>query len=105
MNNRLEQLSIAYKKALGAILLKEFPHVASLTVIDVLIDPSGRTGRVWLSTTPETLKEVEERRGDIQGQLKEHVVTRYTPKFSFILDDKYLDRIDNLFNKIDSEDK
>ena len=104
MNNRLEQLSIAYKKALGAILLKEFPHIATLTVVDVLIDPSGRTGRAWLSTTPEILKEVEQRRGDIQSQLKEHVVTRYTPKFSFMLDDKYLDQIDKLFGKIENED-
>lgn len=103
MNNRLEQLSIAYKKALGAILLKEFPHLASLTVTDVLIDPSGKTGRVWLATTEEILKEVEQKRGDIQGQLKKHVITRYTPKISFVLDDRYLDRIDNLFDKIDHE--
>ena len=103
MNNRLEQLSIAYKKALGAILLKEFPHLTPLTVIDVLIDPSGKTGRVWLSTTGEILKEVEQRRGDIQSQLKKHVVTRYTPKISFVLDDKYLDKIDNLFTEIEHE--
>lgn len=103
MNNRLEQLSIAYKKALGAILLKEFPHIATLNVSDVLIDPSGKTGRVWLSTSIETLKEVEQRRGDIQNKLKKHVVTRYTPSFSFILDDRYLDRIDNLFTEIHHE--
>lgn len=101
MNNKLNILNGAYKKALGAILLKEFPHLAELTVADVLIDPSGKTGRVWLSTTAEILKEVEQRRGAIQSQLKKHVVTRYTPSFSFFLDDKYLDRIDNLFNEID----
>ena len=47
---------------------------------------------------------MEQRRGDIQSQLKEHVVTRYTPKFSFMLDDKYLDQIDKLFGKIENED-
>lgn len=104
MNNKLAILNGSYKKALGAILLKEFPHLATLAVADVLIDPSGKTGRVWLSTTAEILKEVEQRRGDIQNQLKKHVVTRYTPSFSFILDDKYLDRIDNLFNEIEHED-
>ena len=63
MINRLEQLSIAYKKALGTILLKEFPHLQSLSVVDVLIDPSGKSGRVWLATNPATLKQVEGRRG------------------------------------------
>lgn len=103
MNNRLEQLSIAYKKALGAILLKEFPHNNNLAVTDVLIDLSGRTGRVWLATTPETLLEVERKRGDIQAQLKKHVVTRYTPKLNFLQDDNYLNQIDSLFNTINHE--
>lgn len=104
MNNKLAILNGSYKKALGAILLKEFPHLPTLAVTDVLIDPSGKTGRVWLSTTDEILKAVEQRRGDIQNQLKEHVVTRYTPSFTFLLDDKYLDRIDSLFNEIEHED-
>ncbi|MEK7171079.1 MAG: hypothetical protein AAB774_02135 [Patescibacteria group bacterium] len=101
MNNRLEQLSIAYKKALGAVLLKEFSHHADLTVVDVLLDPSIKTGRVWLATTPEILHEVEDRRGDIQSQLTKYVITRYTPKFSFLLDDNYLGKIDNLFTEIE----
>ena len=101
MNNRLEQLSVAYKKALGAILLKRFPSQANLAVTDVLIDPSGRTGRVWLSTTEETLKEVNHCRGDIQGLLASRVVGRYTPKFTFLIDDKYLEHIDKLFSEIE----
>ncbi len=84
-------------------MLREFPHVTNLTVTDVLIDPSGRTGRVWLATTLETLEEVEHKRGDIQAQLKKHVVTRYTPKLNFVQDDNYLNQIDILFNKIDHE--
>ena len=101
MDNRLEQLSISIKKALGAVLLKEFPHVPNLTITDVLIDPSERTGRVWLSTTPEILKEVEHRRGGIQGWLKTRVKTRFTPKLTFLLDDNYLRKIDNLFTEIE----
>lgn len=101
MNNRLEQLSIAYKKALGAVLLKQFPYVPNLTITDVLIDPSERTGRVWLSTTPEILKAVEHRRGTIQGWLKSRVKTRFTPRFTFLLDDNYLGKIDNLFTEIE----
>lgn len=103
MDNRLEQLSTAYKKALGAILLKEFPHQSALAVADVLIDPSGQTGRVWLATTPEILKEVEQRRGDISRQLAERLVRRYTPVLSYLLDDKYLERIDNLYNGLNNE--
>jgi len=101
VNNRLEQLNVAYKKALGAILLKDYPQFTNLTVTDFLIDPSTQAGRVFLSTTPETLALVQAERGRIQNLLKKHVVTRYTPKLTFVMDDHYLDKIDQLFEEIE----
>ncbi len=100
--NKLEQVNQSYKKALGQILLKEFPEIIQLSVSDVLIDPSYQNGRVWLLTDPETVKLVEARRSLIQASIKKYVKTRYTPKLSFIADDRYLDKIDELYSKIDS---
>ncbi len=100
--NKLEQVNQAYKKALGQILVRELPDTIELTVADVLIDPSYQHGRVWLRTTPEILQEVEARRSAILTQLTKFVQTRYTPKLSFLIDDGGVDRIDGLFEKIDS---
>ena len=100
MENRLEKLNIAYKKALGEVLLKEFSHVAHLSVSDVIIDPSTQTGRVYLATDPDILNLINQRRGDIQQQLTKYIQTRYTPKFSFVIDDNYLNHIDQLFDSI-----
>jgi len=99
VENRLDKLNTAYKKAIGEILLKEFSHLTNLSVNDVLIDPSNQSGRVYLTTTPEILEEVQLRRGDIQRQLTKHIKTRYTPKFNYLLDDNYLNKLDELFEE------
>lgn len=101
LKNKLEQVNQAYKKALARILVRELPDVVELTVSDVLIDPSYQHGRVWLRTTPEVLKLVETKRADILPQLPRYVQTRYTPKLTFLLDDGSIDRIEELFTKLD----
>ena len=100
MNNRLEQKNVAYKKALGAILLKEFPHLTDLSLSDFLIDPSGATGRVWLSTSAENLEKVKTRRSHLQRELVKRVQTRHTPKLTFLIDDNYLNSVEKLFNHL-----
>ena len=104
MNNKIEKYNQAYKKALATIFLKELPGVMPLSVSDVLVDPSLKHGKVYLKTTPEILHEVELKRSAILTSLTKHVNTRYTPSFSFVLDDSYLDNMDNLYEKIDSEE-
>lgn len=100
MANRLEQLNIAYKKALGTVLLKEFPQVLPLSVTDVLINPSTQSARVWLETTPETLRQVQAKRNEIQNAVNKLLSMRYTPKLTFMIDDHYLDHIDELFDEL-----
>lgn len=100
MKNQLEKLNAAYKKALGAILLKGLSRSSFISIGDVLIDPSGQTGRVWLSADTKTLEEIETNRANIQRQLAKRVQTRYTPKLTFLRDDNYLSSIDSLFNHL-----
>jgi len=104
MKTKLEQNNHAYKKAIGEILLKVFPGVLPLSVTDVLLDASFQHGRVWLSTTPEILKEVEKERIEIQGKLKTKIKGRYTPRLEFLLDDNYLEKMDELFEKVEVEE-
>lgn len=101
MKNRLEQYNQAYKKAIGEILLKVFPGTLPLSVSSVLLDPSFRQGRVWLITTKEILKLVEAKRPEIQNALRTKVTARYTPRLEFLLDDKYVDHIEELFEKLE----
>lgn len=101
MKQKLEQVNKSVKKALGTILLKELPNASPLTVIDVLIDPSYQHGRAWLQTTSEILALVEAKRPEIQAQLSRYVKLRYTPKLSFIIDDNYLNKLDELFAQLD----
>jgi len=77
--------------------------VAPLVVGDVLIDPSLKHGKVFLKTTPEILDMVIKKRSTIQQSLSRFVTTRYTPSFEFILDDNYIESIDNLYHKIETE--
>lgn len=100
MSYKIEQLNQSFKKALSEILVKEFPKVMPLTVTDFLINPSFTEAKVYLNTTPSLLSKVESKRTVIQDSFKHHLKTRYTPVLHFQLDDKYLDGIDNLFNKI-----
>lgn len=100
--NKLEQINQAYKKALAQILIREFPDVVELTVSDVLIDPSYQHGRAWLKTSPDVLAQVESRRSEILTQLTRFVKTRYTPRISFQLDSGELERLDSLFDKIET---
>ncbi len=101
--SKLEQYNQSFKKAIGSVIYKLIPNIPSFTVTDVLIDPSLRTGRVWVRTTPEGFKLIEEKRVDIQNNIKRFVKTRYTPKLSFVADDRYLDHLDNLFSEVESE--
>jgi ribosome-binding factor A len=99
--SKIEQLNQSFKKALGEILIKEFPDVSPLYVTDFLINPSFTEAKVFLRTNPSILKKAEERRIVIQGSFKNHLKTRYTPVLKFQIDDNYLENLDNLFELID----
>lgn len=101
--SKLEQYNQAFKKAIGTIAYKLIPDIESFTVTDFLLDPSFMTARVWVKTTEAGFKKLEEKRADIQGELKNYVKTRYTPKLTFVPDDNYLERLDTLFSEVEQE--
>jgi len=104
VKSRIEQVNKALKKVLGEILLREFPDLLPLGVQDVLIDPPLERARVWLRTTAKILAEVEKKRQAIQLEIPKRVKLPRTPKLTFLLDDQYLDNLDQLFEKIEQQD-
>lgn len=103
MKQKIEQLNQSYKKALGDVIQKEYSG-QGIIIEDVLLDPSMQHGRVWLICNPEQLNKVQEKKGELQRLVQEHLMTRYTPKIEFIIADDYLGKIDNLFTEIKDED-
>lgn len=104
MKSKLEQYSQSLKKALGTIIYKEIPDVPSFTIRDVLVDPSLQSARVWLQTTEDGVKLINDKRSYIQAGIKKFIKSRYTPRLTFIQDDEYLDTVDSLFDKLKNED-
>jgi len=102
--NNIEKYNQAYKKAIASILLKELPNVMPLSVSDVLVDPSLKHGKIFVRTTPEILELIIAKRSAILTSLNKHVKTRFTPSFSFVMDDNYLEGLDNLYEKIERTD-
>lgn len=100
MKSKLEQVNQAVKKALGTAVYKQIPDIENFSIVDVLIDPSYEHGRVWVTTTPEGLELLNQKRVDIQNSISRYVKLRYTPKLTFIMDDRYLDHMDDLFSKV-----
>jgi len=97
--NKLELINSSYKKAIAKLLQRKFPDQPP-TVTDVLIDPTMKTGRVWLRADQATLSAVLKKRAELQAELPKLIKTRYLPHLEFIADDNYLDRLDELFDKV-----
>jgi ribosome-binding factor A len=102
MKRDIEQKNQSYRKALGKVLLKVFPG-ESLIVTDVLLDPSMKHGKVWIKGSTEGIEQINKKKGDISQELKRYVNTRYMPSLEFVLDDRYLDHIDELFSEVIDE--
>lgn len=98
---KLEKLNQSIKKALGELVHQLLPEHPNIIINDVLLDPSLRTGRVWVSASQTELDQLETKRVALQNQLATKIKTRYTPKLTFLVDDRYLDQLDQLFNQLD----
>lgn len=105
MKSRIEQINKSLKKVLGQIFLREFPDILPLSVEDVLINPSLEAARVWVRTDPKTFHKIEKKRVAIQGEVERYVKLPTTPKLEFVQDDHFIERIDDLFNKIEPSDQ
>jgi len=97
VKHKLEQFNQSLKKVLGQILLKRYPEELTVTVTDVLLDPSFQHGRVWVRCSPELLIRLNKQHGEIQGEIKFYLKSRYTPKLEFLADDEYVEHLDQLF--------
>jgi len=103
MSNRIEVLSRSLQKALAETLIKVLPG-HQIEINDLLFDRNGQTARVWLKTKPATLALVKTKYDRIIKELAQHWRMRYVPRLSFLIDDNYLDNMDELFDKIKSDE-
>lgn len=104
MKRDIEQKNQSYKKALGRVIPKLLPG-RIIIITDVLLDPSMKHGKVWVKASTSDISELNKRLGDISNELKRIVSTRYMPSLMFILDDNYLDKLENLFEQLDINEK
>ncbi|MEX0594778.1 MAG: hypothetical protein WD157_01615 [Patescibacteria group bacterium] len=102
MKQKLEQLNQSYKKALGLVLQKEYSG-EGVIVEDVLLDSSMQHGRAWLICSNSQLIDIQKHRGAIQANVQKYLQTRNTPKIEFLLRDGYLGKMEELFEKVESE--
>jgi ribosome-binding factor A len=99
--NKLERLNQSLKKALGTVIRQELPDHPLLVIVDVLVDQSLQSARVWVKATADELMILESKRPAIQAALGSQLKIRYTPKLTFLADDHYLDSLDQLYQQID----
>lgn len=104
MKRDIEQKNQAYKKALGRVIPKLFPD-RPIIVSDLLLDPSMQHGKVWVRASSEDISQLNQRLGDISKQLTRIVSTRYMPSLEFVMDDNYLEKINDLFSTIEVDEK
>ena len=105
MKTKLEQFNRSLQKAIVQILIKHVEEGASISISDVLTDPSFNSARVWLRTSREKVEWLNKNRQVVQGHLQEYMKLRNTPILQFLMEDGYVDKIDSLFEKIESTDE
>ena len=100
----------ALKEEVGAIIEGDLgdPRIALCTVSEVLLNPDGKSARIFLQVQGEereqedTIKAVNAAKGYIRRQLLERLGVRHVPDLVFLLDrsEKYGARIDELLGRI-----
>ncbi len=93
-HHRLERVSKLVKEQIGEILERySFTDCGFITVTAAVISPDIKEGRVYVSVigTAEqkqrALGELRRRHGEIQRELANRVVLKYTPRLTFALDE------------------
>lgn len=97
---KIDRLNRALNKSIQAIFLQN-PRYNQLSVKDVLADPTFKTARVWLTGPKNQIELVVIERTAVQRKLSNHLKLRETPKLTFVVDDRYLEHIEELFNTIE----
>jgi ribosome-binding factor A len=105
----------ALKEEIGSIIEGELgdPRIALCTVSEVVLNPDGKSARVFLQVQgdereqKETLKGVNAAKGYIRRELLERLGVRHVPDLTFLLDrsEEYGARIDELLGRIKKRKK
>ncbi len=113
--HHMERIVEALKEEIGSIIEGELgdPRIALCTVSEVLLNPDGKSARVYLQVQgdereqQETIKAVNAARGYIKRELLERLGVRHVPELNFLLDlsDEYGARIDELLGRIKKRKK
>lgn len=101
MKTKLEQFNRTLEKAIIQIISKHIEDGASISVSDVLTDPSFQKARVWVRASTAKIEWLNKNRHEVQKHFKEYLKLRSTPVLEFIQDDQYIDKIDDLFEKLE----
>lgn len=108
--HHMERIVEALKEEIGSIIEGELgdPRIALCTVSEVLLNPDGKSARVFVQVQGEegeqqqTLKAINAAKGYIRRELLERLGVRHVPDLSFLLDrsEEYGARIDELLGRI-----
>ena len=111
----MDRIGEALKEEIGAIIEGELgdPRIALCTVSEVLLQPDGKSARVYLQVQgdereqQQTVKAVNAARGYIKRELLERLGVRHVPELTFLLDrsEEYGARIDELLGRIKKRKK
>lgn len=105
----------ALKDEIGAIVEGELgdPRIALCTVSEVLLNPDGKSARVFIQVQgnereqQDTIKGIDAAKGYIRRQLLERLGVRQIPELFFLLDrsEQYGARIDELLGRMKKRKK
>jgi ribosome-binding factor A len=113
--HHMERIVEALKDEIGSIVEGELgdPRIALCTVSEVLLNPDGKSARVFLEVQgnereqQQTLKAVSAAKGYIRRELLKRLGVRHVPDLTFLLDrsEEYGARIDELLGRIKKRKK
>ena len=113
MSYRIEKINSLIKEELSLIFLNKIqdPALGIVTITGVKVSPDIRTAKVYISVyqkemREEILEKINGLKGLIRSQLAHRIKLRRVPDLAFFIDDTldYVEKIENLFNKIKKND-
>jgi ribosome-binding factor A len=109
MSLRIDKINELIKERLSEIIRKEieFPETCLITITHVKTSPDIKYCRVFITVIPDNLrgtalKILRSQAKNLQGFLRQELVTKFTPNLNFVLDEQelYAQKIDKLLDGI-----
>ena len=115
MSLRTERVASLLKKEIGTFLNREYrdPSYGFMTVMDVHVSPDLRIAQIYLSIMGtrekkvETLRLLENHKGEIRSFIGSHIRLKFTPAIQFFIDETMdrVDRINQLIKQIHTDEE